>query len=198
MYIAHTLSASGHKCLVFSLEMTREQWFKRMHKLQMNTDHIVIYDEAGPDIDRVREVICQEKPQIVFIDYLELLKEDAYSALVGLKEIALEFSVSVLVTGNIARSSGDRDWFNRRPTLYDLTYLRSKNGTIAEVHKAINSMDLIMFLHRHHDCERGIGYAHRYNLSNAAELIIIKEYYPLNYLPDACYFDIRDLVERGE
>ena len=196
MYIAHKLSVSGHKCLIFSLEMSREKWIDRMHELRMNTDHIVIDDTMGTDMNRIREIICREKPQIVFIDYLALLK-DEYAALIRMKRIAYDFSLSVLVSGNLVRSSGDRDPFYRRPDLYDLTYLQSNKGTIEEMHCAIHSMDLIMFLHRHHDCDRGIGVAHRYNLSNSAELIIIKGHTSLRHLPNCCCFDMRDL-EGGE
>ena len=195
MYFAHTLSVSGFKCLVFSLELSRERWLERMHKLRMNTDHIVIDDTVGLDINRIRKVICEEKPQMVLVDYLGLL-DDECAALVGLKNIAHESSTSVLASADLGRSSGDRDPFNRRPELYDLTYLRSGKGTIDELHKAIDSMDLILFLHRHHDCERGIGYAHRYNLSNAAELIIKKGYTSLRDLPDSCCFDMRVLIGR--
>lgn len=46
------------------------------------------------------------------------------------------------------------------------------------------------FLHRNHDCERGIGTAHRYNISNSAELILKSGKQDSSM---AIIFDIRDI-----
>ena len=36
----------------------------------------------------------------------------------------------------------------------------------------LQQFDFLALLHRDHDCDRGIGTAHRYNISNTTELII--------------------------
>jgi hypothetical protein len=38
--------------------------------------------------------------------------------------------------------------------------------------KSTSDFDIIALLHRKHDCDRGIGLAHRYNVADKTEIIM--------------------------
>lgn len=198
MYMAARLSRKGCKALVISLELSKEQWLERTGEMMSyDENHLTVLDHVEITFDEIRNVIIREKPLMVFIAYLELLDlDDRCDCVIDLKNMSKELAVPIVITGKLPRSSGDYDCFDRRPELYDLcsTLGFKPNTTFKLVRKAISSFDVILFLHRHHDCERNIGTAHRYNVSETAELIIKQSpFSPLLAeceLPERCVFDL--------
>ena len=191
-YFASCFSAVGDKCLFVSLEIPKELLLKKMHQSKMNTDCIKIIESMpfNLNFDEIAETIVSEPPKAVFIDYLLLIGHDIALSIKSLKSLSEQLSIPIIFTCQLPRCSGDYDLFERRPELYDLTYLFPLQKTIDEIHNAIRLIDIIMFLHRNHDCERGIGTAHRYNISNSAELILKSGKQDSSM---AIIFDIRDI-----
>ena len=198
MYMAARLSRNGLKPLVISLECSKEQWFKRIDEMMMryNSSNFSVFDVAGITTDEIRDIIICEKPSIVFIDYLQSLDDPRCDSIITLKNISKECSTPILITGQLPRSVGDYDGFDKRPELYDLCHtLAFSNDSFELIRKAISSFDVILFLHRHHDCDRNIGTAHRYNVSEVAELITKQSPWSLFSvdfeLPERCVFDFK-------
>ncbi len=195
-YFASCFSAVGDKCLFISLEMPKEQLLKRMHQPTMNTEHIKIIDDIPIDqkLDKIAETIVSESPKAVFVDYLQLIGDDTVLSIRSLKSLSEQLSIPIIFTSQLPRCSGDYDPFERRPELYDLTFLFPRQKNIDEIHNAIRLIDIIMFLHRDHNCYRTIGTAHHYNIRNNAELILKRQ----TETPDSSKtvrFDIRDIFD---
>lgn len=164
----------------------------QMHQSKMNIDGIIII-ESMPfhlNFDKIADTIISESPKTVFIDYLQLIRHDTVFSTKSLKSLSEQLSIPIIFTCQLPRCSGDYNSFERYPELYDLTFLFSPQKTIDEIHNAIRLIDIIMFLHRNHDCERGIGTAPRYNISNSAELILKSGKQGSSM---AVRFDIRDI-----
>lgn len=191
-YFASCFSAVGDKCLFVSLEIPKELLLKRMHQSKMNTDCIKIIESMpfNLNFDEIAETIVSESPKAVFIDYLQLIGHDTALSIKSLKSLSEQLSIPIIFTCQLPRCSGDYDLFERRPELYDLTYLFPRQKTIDEIHNAIRLIDIIIFLHRDHECKRGIGTVHRYNISNSAELILKSGKKDSSM---AVIFDIRDI-----
>lgn len=193
MHLIHEFLGSGEKCLLFSLEMSEQQVLDRMNQLELSSDGLIILDSPECDSETIAKTTQVEKPQCVFIDYLQLVDGDKCDLLKDLKRITEQLSVPIFFTGTLCRASGDYDFYNRRPELYDLTYLFPTDTSLHNARMALAEMDLIMFLHRHHDCDRNIGTANRYNISNSAELIIKQRY--VSDLPESFHFDFREMTD---
>ena len=85
-----------------------------------------------------------------------------------LVQISKKYSIPILISGHLSRNSGDYD-LNKRPELYSVLSIRR------ELHRVFLHLccyDFFALLHREHDCDRGIGTAHRYNIKNVTELIV--------------------------
>ncbi len=166
MHLIHEFSGFEEKCLLFSLELSKQQVLDRMNWFKLSPDGLMVLDSPLCNFETIAKITQAEKPQCVFIDYLQLVDGDKCDLIKDLKRITKQFSVPIFFTGTLPRASGDYDLLYRRPELYDLTYLFSPDTSLSNARFALAKMDLIMFLHRHHDCDRGIGTAYRYNISN--------------------------------
>ena len=164
----------------------------QMHQSKMNTDGIIIIESMlfHLNFDKIADTIISESPKAVFIDYLQPIGHDTVFSIKSLKSLSKQLSIPIIFTCQLPRCSGDYNSFERYPELYDLTFLFSLQKTIDEIHNAIRLIDIIMFLHRNHDCGRGIGTAPRYNISNSAELILKSGKQGSSM---AVRFDIRDI-----
>ena len=171
MYINH-LYEERHigRTLVHTLEKTEEKWKKCMLLYGFNMSGLYIDDNYRCSVEDISHNIEMYSPAIVMVHYLDLLDDE--DSIPKLKHLATDYSIPIIVSFNLARNCGDRDPMYRRPQLFDLIY------TNYYAKKSINQLreDLlgseILFLHRNHDCDRGIGTAYRYNFSEMAELII--------------------------
>jgi len=96
--------------------------------------------------------------RLVIIDYLSLLNYDVCQEL---PRISQTYSVPIFVCGKLCRDSGNFDP-HKTPELISVPY------QLLQLHQ----YDFLALLHREHDCDRNIGTAHRYNISNSVELIV--------------------------
>ena len=103
-----------------------------------------ICDDSNMNIEQIEEKIKKVKPEVVFIDYFQLIqtniKKDRYSQIenicINLKRIAKETGVIIIVTSQLSRAVETR--FNKRPMLSDLR----ESGAIE------NISDVVIFLYR--------------------------------------------------
>lgn len=159
------------KVLIFSLDMSAVQITKRI--LLMNAEVGIIHEKLGKltasdfeklaktfeiisewnlavddtsciTIDQIEEKIKETKPEIVFIDYLQLIsgnkKKDRFSQIenicLNLKRIAKENEVIIFMTSQLSRAVESR--YDKRPMLSDLR----ESGAIE------NISDVVVFLYR--------------------------------------------------
>lgn len=165
-----TQAKDGKKCLVFSLEMGRTQLMKRMASAESSVDAtkikrreaksdeltryvegmgriaslpIFIDDTAGISIQQIRSRVRREKPDIVFIDYLQLVgckgesrRHEIEEISRKLKIIAKENNIPVVALSQLSRTLEQRP--NKRPIMSDLR----ESGAIEQ------DADIILFLYR--------------------------------------------------
>lgn len=159
------------KCLLFSLDTSTNLFIKRLianigeidlcglsyteflkdkriDDIQKSIDTIsefdlTIYDDID-DIDKIKEKIEAEKPEFVFIDYLQLLNippekqrnEVISNMMLKFKNIAKENNCIIYIASQLSRAIESR--CNKRPLLCDL----KESGDIE------NISDVVMFIYR--------------------------------------------------
>lgn len=190
------LLKNNKKCLFFSLNMSMQQLVKKLivqvaeidtlhvdcgtmngkewEKLCVAIEKLKNYDVMISDlpclsVDKIKEKIEAEKPEFVFIDYLQLIDipakmhraEGIEKIMKKLKEIAKENSCTVFITSQLSRALETR--VDKRPMLFDL---RDSGGIE-------NISDVVMFIYRDE-------YYNRYDDENylinkgTAEIIVAK------------------------
>lgn len=155
---------SDGTAIVFSLELSKEQWHKRMLSIGLPLYSLTVIDEPLLTDQIIENTIKNiSNTKLVVIDYLELLTSDTSQQL---RSIAKKYSIPILVCGKLSRNSGDFD-SDKRPDLISAYALHGARQLVC-----LQDFDFLALLHREHDCDRGIGTAHRYNISNTTELII--------------------------
>lgn len=169
--ILYNFLKSDKKCLLFSLEMSVSQYIKRLiaqvaevdlyrlsnnkilddkrkDKIKSALDVISCFDlsvfEDTYKIDEICEKIEIEKPDYVFIDYIQLLgnakqkqrSEELTNIMIELKKIAKENKCIIFILSQLSRAVESR--CNRRPMLSDLR----------ECSDIENISDVVMFIYR--------------------------------------------------
>ncbi len=160
------------KCLLFSLEMSKSQFIKRLippiteieatkiyaNQNQLNSqenneitsaiEKISNFDltivDTSADIEQIKEHIESIKPEIVFIDYLQLIKlpndverDFAISNFMKeLKVIAKQNNCIVFITSQLSRKVERRDF--KWPMLCDL----KESGSLEDI------SDVVLFVYR--------------------------------------------------
>lgn len=149
MQLASQISGGGHKVQLFNLEMTEKQIYERMVSYEggiplyrirtaegfMNTEEEVRFSNAneimaakkdllivstgGKSVSEIRKSVKAKKPDVVIIDYLQLLKaESSYKgnryAEVGqishaIKGLAIECEIPVIVLTQLNRGTENRE-----------------------------------------------------------------------------------------
>ena len=169
--ILYTLLKADKKCLLFSLEMSLSRYIKRLiaqvceidlyslnnidifdnkriNKIKTALDiiscfNLSIFDDAYK-IDEIREKIEIEKPEYVFIDYIQLLdtvkkrqrSEEITNIMIELKKIAKENNCIIFILSQLSRAVESR--CDKRPMLSDL-------GECGDIE---NISDVVMFIYR--------------------------------------------------
>jgi replicative DNA helicase len=103
-----------HKTQLISLETSASNL-----KTKNISDSILIDDSPAVNIEQLSEIISQNKPEIVLIDYIQLMTGNRENLLQDLKAIAVKFKVCLIVTSQIGREPEYRS--DRRPIINDLT-----------------------------------------------------------------------------
>ena len=159
----------GGTAIVVSIELSEEQWRYRMQKADLSEDRIIISDEYMPTNEHIERLIEQIKNvSVVCVDYFELLDQAVQESL---RELAKKYKIPIVVCGKLTRDSGDYDP-ELRPELYSVALFRDAN----KVNKVL-LFDFLALMHRKHKCDRGIGTARRYDVSNETELIIKRNFH---------------------
>ena len=169
--ILYNFLKQDKKCLVFSLEMGISQYLKRLiaqvgeidlfslndseflddrkkEEIKTALDIISSFDLSIFDdtykFDEICKKIETEKPEYVFIDYLQLLdtsrkkqrSEAVTNIMLDLKKIAKENNCIVFISSQLSRALESR--YDKRPMLSDLR----ESGDIE------NISDVVMFIYR--------------------------------------------------
>ena len=103
-----------HKTQLISLETSVDRL--KQNKL---SDSILIDDSPENNVELLSEIISQNKPEVVLIDYVQLMSGNAENLIKDLKTIAVKFNICLIVTSQISREPEYR--LDRRPIINDLT-----------------------------------------------------------------------------
>lgn len=180
--VLENILKQNKKVLIFSLEMSDVQIVKKILLMSAEIDaqkaklgglgasdfiklaekleiisgwDLSVDDTPCITVEQIEEKIKEVKPEIVFIDYLQLIsgnkKKDRYSQVedicVNLKRIAKENSVIIFVTSQLSRAVESR--CDKRPLLSDLR----ESGAIENV------SDVVIFLYRdeyYYSCDEDV------------------------------------------
>lgn len=169
--ILENLLLKNKKCLYFSLEMSKEQLVKRVlfqmaevsfvksklnnfvakdwEKLadamnNLSKWDLCVDDSLAADTKEIELAIKELNPDVVFIDYLQLLegkrKQDRFTQIEeimkNLKRIAKEYGIVIFIASQLSRAPESR--CDKRPLLSDLR----ESGAIE------NISDVVIFLYR--------------------------------------------------
>ena len=169
--IMENILQKNKKCLYFSLEMSKEQLIKRIlfqkaevsfvksklnnfiakdwEKLadamnNLSKWDLFVDDNSGTVTKEIEAAIKEQKPDVVFIDYFQLLgckpKQDRLTQIEenmkDLKRIAKEYGVVIFIASQLSRAAESR--CDKRPLLSDLR----ESGAIE------NISDVVIFLYR--------------------------------------------------
>ena len=195
--IMSNLLKQNKKCLLFSLEMSTSQIIKRLIAILgeiglITMNHNKLLDDSQKSkieyiltaisylnlticddiytIEGIRNKIAEERPEYVFIDYLQLMEtprkkqrsEAITNIMLDLKQIAKENNCIIFISSQLSRALESR--CDKRPMLSDLR----ESGDIE------NISDVVMFIYRD---EYYKSYANEedYALNKGkAEIIIVK------------------------
>ncbi len=169
--ILYNFLKQDKKCLLFSLEMSISRYLKRLiaqvgeielcslnnneflddrkkEKIKTALEIISCFDltifDDTYNIDEIRNKIETEKPEYVFIDYLQLLEtprkkqrsEAITNIMLDLKQAAKENNCIIFINSQLSRALENR--YDKRPMLSDLR----ESGDIE------NISDVVMFIYR--------------------------------------------------
>ena len=157
LQLASQMASTGKVVQVFNLEMTEKQVYERMLSYEsgiplfrirtadgfMNEEESIRFDNAnkimaerpnllvstgGKSVSEIRKSVKAKKPDIVIIDYLQLLKSDSSYrgnryAEVGqishaIKALAIDNKIPVIVLTQLNRGSENRD--DREPSMAEI------------------------------------------------------------------------------
>ena len=169
--IMENILLKNKKCIYFSLEMSKEQLVKRIlfqraevsfiksklnnyvakdwEKLanamnNLSKWDLFVDDSSAANTKEIEAAIKEQKPDVVFIDYFQLLggkpKQDRLTQIEenmkALKRIAKEYGVVIFIASQLSRAPESR--YDKRPLLSDLR----ESGAIE------NISDVVIFLYR--------------------------------------------------
>lgn len=192
MYISHMIVRRNKGKPLIITELSEKQWKTEMGEYGLSTKGITIIEyKEGCSI---RKIIKEFSPTIIFIHLYSrhLLLTDDQTSISRLKDLSLEYSVSIVLLIHLYRNSGDNDPVYRRPQLYDLIDTYPRDKTIGEFTEDMRKFNAIVFLHRCHDWYRNIGIGHAFHICNEAELMVFK----FGFSPhESIYFDFSQIIE---
>lgn len=105
------------------------------------SDSILIDDSLAINIEQLSDIISQNKPEVVLIDYIQLMTGNRANLIKDLKNIAVKFNFCLIVTSQISREPEYRP--DRRPVINDLTV----DGSLFNTNN-LTYIDNLTFLYR--------------------------------------------------
>lgn len=121
-------------------DLTMDQWTELTRIAPYFENENLVYDFNSTNVLQIKNVILKEKPDLVIIDYLQLLEgseknrsrqEEVAGISKKLKRIALDCNIPIIALSQLTRMRGNR------PTLEDLR----ESGSLEQ------DADIVMFLH---------------------------------------------------
>jgi replicative DNA helicase len=106
--------SQNHRTQLISLENT----IGRL-KHKNIADSILLDDSLEYNVELLSELIFQNKPEVVLIDYIQLMNVDKEKLIKDLKDIAEKFKICIIATSQISREPDYRS--DKRPIIEDLT-----------------------------------------------------------------------------
>ena len=85
------------------------------------SDSIMVDDSPEINLDRISKIILQNNPEVVLIDYIQLMTGNSNNIIIDLKNIAVKYNVCIIVASQIRRDLEYRAITDRRPIISDLT-----------------------------------------------------------------------------
>lgn len=106
--------SQNHRTQLISLE-------NAIGRLKQNsiTDSILLDESPEYSVELLLELILQNKPEVVLIDYIQLMNGDKENLIKELKNSAVKFNICIIVTSQISREPDYRS--DKRPIIEDLT-----------------------------------------------------------------------------
>ncbi|HPW66445.1 MAG TPA: DnaB-like helicase C-terminal domain-containing protein [Salinivirgaceae bacterium] len=105
-----------HKTQLMSLETSASQL-----KQKGISDSILIDDTPAINLEHLSKIILQNNPEVVLIDYIQLMTGNRENLIKDLKNIAVKFNICLIVNSQIHRGPEYRALSDRRPIINDLT-----------------------------------------------------------------------------
>ena len=107
------------------------------------SDSIMVDDSPEINLDRLSKIILQNNPEVVLIDYIQLMTDNSNNIIIDLKNIAVKYNVCIIVASQIRRDLEFRAITDRRPIISDLT----ASGSIFNS-DSVAYIDNLTFLYR--------------------------------------------------
>ncbi len=107
------------------------------------SDSIMVDDSPEINLDRLSKIILQNNPEVVLIDYIQLMTDNSNNIIIDLKNIAVKYNVCIIVASQIRRDLEYRAITDRRPIISDLT----ASGSIFNS-DSVAYIDNLTFLYR--------------------------------------------------
>lgn len=130
--------SQNHRTQLLSLENS-------IGRLKRNNipDSILLDDSPEYNVELLSELILQNKPEVVLVDYIQLMNGNKENLVKDLKTIALKFNICLIVTSQISREPEYRS--DKRPIINDLT-----NSSKMFNSDNISYVDNLTFFYRDH------------------------------------------------
>lgn len=221
--LAFNLADINNNVLFISLEMSRQQMVERMFCNVTKTNNLtlregkmddeikkrlnifdkliedlplIVVDNCGYDFSDVEKIIkeMEPKPDIVFLDYIQLVSQKGYSSksmaveeyFRKMKELSVEYDFAMVVISQIKRMDEKRQ--NRRPTMDELKW----SGAIEE------HSDAIILLYWIIHSEFGYGDPNEYEMNVAKQRHGPIGLTKFNFYPQYYRFEDREEVVPNE
>lgn len=130
--------SNHHKTQLISLETSASQL-----KHKNISDSILIDDSPAINLERLSEIILHNRPEVLLIDYIQLMTGNAENIIIDLKTIAVKCNICIIVASQISRDLEYRALADRRPIIKDLTANSSLFNT-----DNVTCIDNLTFLYR--------------------------------------------------
>jgi thymidine kinase len=139
---------NNKKVLLFSLETSEDEILKRM-RIDAN-DNLVIKDKPNVDIEYILKNIDEIKPDIVIIDYLQLLNETKDVIFDVLKRTIETYNIPIIITSQLSINNDSLDLGS-----IDINEFISHNPNFQTI---INECDTFAIIYRKAEKEHIIKY----------------------------------------
>ena len=108
-------SSINNRVLFLSLETSMKSLEKKF-----SSSNMTICDDGSISLDRLKELIIENKTELLIIDYIQLIADEYKKALPELKKMADELDVCILISSQLRRELEYREVTKRKPEIEDV------------------------------------------------------------------------------